>query len=116
MAPVHADKTQHPPKTYRQANLPFSFASATTNEILYNHPLPLPLPLPLPPKLEETMPSLQTALPPELANNVIRVKYHFLFASFKSMLTVIIQIPNFHGFNRSFTVNVFEELNILVIR
>ncbi|KAF9677173.1 hypothetical protein SADUNF_Sadunf08G0080400 [Salix dunnii] len=44
------------------------------------------------------MPSLQTALPPELANNVIRVKY---------------LIPDFHGFNCSFTVNVFDELNIL---
>ncbi|KAF9674325.1 hypothetical protein SADUNF_Sadunf10G0115600 [Salix dunnii] len=62
------------------------------------------------------MPSLQTALPPELANNVIRVEYHFLVASIESMLAVIIQIPNFHGFNRSFTVNVFDELNILAIR
>jgi hypothetical protein len=65
---------------------------------------------------QETMPSLQTALPPELANNVIRVKYHFISASIKSTLVVIIQIPDFHGFNCSFTVNVFDELNILVIK
>jgi hypothetical protein len=65
---------------------------------------------------QETMPSLQTALPPELANNVIRVKYHFISASIKSTLVVIIQIPDFHGFKCSFTVNVFDELNILVIK
>jgi hypothetical protein len=65
---------------------------------------------------QETMPSLQTALPPDLANNVLRVKYHFISASIKSTLVVIIQIPDFHGFNCSFTVNVFDELNILVIK
>jgi len=101
---------QHAPETHRQAvSFTFSFAAtANWNARSFTRQSSL--------SLSQEMPSLQTALPPELANNVIRVKYHFISASIKSTLVVIIQIPDFHGFNCSFTVNVFDELNILVIK
>ncbi|ESR39252.1 hypothetical protein CICLE_v10027020mg [Citrus x clementina] len=63
------------------------------------------------------MPSLQTALPPELANNVIRVKsQHILFIVALSDESIFYLLINLHEQNFSFTESAFEELNTLVIR
>lgn len=65
------------------------------------------------------MPSLQTALPPELANNVIRVSTGNFFTSSLKVINHFAALAS--NLNLivcgccSFTVSAFEELTILVI-